>query len=175
MTQPGLIKKEIEATGMELCSGNKTLTSQTAFGSDAEGPPIREAWKYSSVVRMLLYPSMNTRPDNFFAVSQVPQFNSNPKQSHASTVKMLIRYLSATSDKGIFFTPTTDFKVDCYVDTHFTGLQGREPQDLSAATHSHTLYIMFFCSCPLIWKGQLQTEAALSTFHAEHVALSSAI
>ena len=36
-------------------------------------------------------------------------------------------------------------------------------------------YIMFFCSCPLIWKSQLQTETALSTFHAEYVALCSAI
>ena len=34
---------------------------------------------------------------------------------------------------------------------------------------------MLFCSCPLIWKGQLQTETALSTFHAEYVSLSSAI
>ena len=65
---------------------------------------------------MLLYLSMNTRPDIAFAVSQVAQFNSNPKQSHASAVKMIIRYLSGTSDKGIIFTPTTDFKVDCHVD-----------------------------------------------------------
>ena len=93
--------------------------SQTALGSDPEGPQIKEAWKYSSVVGMLLYLSTNTRPDIVFAVSQVA---SNPKQSHASAVKMIIRYLSATSGKGIIFTPTTDFKVDCYVDADFTGL-----------------------------------------------------
>ena len=34
---------------------------------------------------------------------------------------------------------------------------------------------MFFCSSPLIWKSQLQTETALITFHAEYVALSSAV
>ena len=50
MTQPGLIKKVIEATGMELCSANKTSTSQTALGSDPEGSPIMETWKYSSLV-----------------------------------------------------------------------------------------------------------------------------
>ena len=175
MTQPGLIKKVIEATGMELCSANKTPTSQTALGSDPEGPPIKEAWKYSSVVGMLLYLSMNTRPDIPFAVSQVAQFTSNPKQSHASAVKMIIRYLSATSDKGIIFTPTTDFKVDCYVDADFAGLHEREPQELSASACSGTGYIIFFCSYPLIWKSQLQMETALRTFHAEYVALSSAI
>ena len=79
MTQPGLIKKVIEATGMELCSANKTSTTQTVLGSDPEGSPIKETWKYSSVVRMLLYLSTNTRPDIVFAVSQVAHFNSNPK------------------------------------------------------------------------------------------------
>ena len=43
MTQPGLMKKVIETTGMELCNANKTPTSQTAFGSETEGPPIKEA------------------------------------------------------------------------------------------------------------------------------------
>ena len=61
------------------------------------------------------------------------------------------------------------------MDADFAGLHEREPQDLSASACSHTGYIMFFCSCPLIWKSQLQPESALSTFHAEYVALSSAI
>ena len=124
---------------------------------------------------MLLYLTMNTRPNIAFALSQVAQFTSNPKQSHASAVKMIIRYLSATSDQGIIFTPATVFKVDCYVDADFACLHGREPQDLSASGHSHTGYIMFFCSCLLIRKSQLQTETALSSFHAEYVALSSVI
>ena len=78
---------------------------------------------------MLLYSTTKTRPDIAFAVSQVAQFKSNPKQSHASAVKMIIRYLSATSDKGIILTPTTDFKVDCYVDADIAGLHARELQD----------------------------------------------
>ena len=172
-TQPVLIKKLVEATGMTLFCPNKTPTSQTALGSDPEGPPINE--NYSSVVGMLLYLSMNTRPGIAFAVSQVAWFTSNLKQSHASAAKMIIRYLYATSDHGITFTPTTVFKVDCYVDADFAGLHGREPQDLSPSACSHTGYIMFFCSCPLIWKSQLRTETALNTFHTEYVALSSAI
>ena len=53
---------------------------------DPEGPPIKEAWKYSSVVGMLLYLSTNTRPDIAFAVSQVAWFNSKPMQSHTSGI-----------------------------------------------------------------------------------------
>ena len=91
---------------------------------------------------------MNTRPDIAFAVSQVAWFNSNPRYSHTSAVKMTIRYLLAMSDKGVIFTPTTDFKVDCSVDADFAGLHGREPQDLSASTCSHTGYIMCFLRLP---------------------------
>ena len=83
---------------------------------------------------MLLYLSNNTRPDIAFAVSQVAQFNFNPKQSHASAVKMIIRYLLATSDQGIIFTPTTVFKVHCYVDADFAGLHDRETQNLSSCS-----------------------------------------
>ena len=46
MTQPGVIQKVVKATGMKLCSANKTPTSQTALGSDPEGPPIKETWGY---------------------------------------------------------------------------------------------------------------------------------
>ena len=159
---------------MELCIANKAPTSQTALGSDPEGSPIKETWKYSSVVEcfFIYLPT----EDQILPLQSPKQLGSTPIQSSLSiSFKMIIRYLSATSDKGIIFTPTTDFKVDCYVDTDFAGLHGREPLDLSASVCSRTGYIMFIYSCPLIWKSQLQTKTALRTFHAEYVALSSAI
>ena len=63
MTQSGLIKKVVEATGIEPCSANKTPTSQTALRSDPEQSPNKETWKYSSVVRIILHLSTNTKPD----------------------------------------------------------------------------------------------------------------
>ena len=44
---------------------------------------------------------MNTRPDIAFAVSQVAWFNSNPEQSHASAVKMIISYLLPHQTKAL--------------------------------------------------------------------------
>ena len=175
MTQPGLTDKILAATGMELCNPNSTPAAQACLGSDVDGNKMKESWKYNSVVGMLLYLSTNTRPDITFAVSQVARFNANPKQSHATAVKTIVRYLAGIKDKGLIFTPTTKYKLDCYVDADFAGLHGREQQNDPASACSRTGYIMFFCGYPLVWKSKLQTETALSTFHAEYVALATAM
>jgi hypothetical protein len=54
----------------------------------------------------LLYLTTNTRPDCAFAVSQAARFSHDPKASHATAVKTIIRYLSRTSDKGMIVRPT---------------------------------------------------------------------
>ena len=103
MTQEGLIQKILEATGMEDCNSNRTPCTKEALASDDAGEPMEDAWNYRSVVGMLLYLSTNTRPDIAYAVSQVARFSHNPKKSHASAVKTLIRYLSGTKDQGVIF------------------------------------------------------------------------
>ena len=89
---------------MTLCSHNKTPTSQTALGSDPEGPPIKENWKYSSVDGMLLYLSTNTWPDIAYVVNQVAKFTSNPNHSHASAVKIVIWYLCTLRSRHHLYT-----------------------------------------------------------------------
>ena len=59
-------------------------------------PHTSEEFHYRSVVGMLLYLSGNTRPDITFAVSQVARFTHNPRKSHATALKMIVRYLSGT-------------------------------------------------------------------------------
>ena len=103
MTQPGLIKKIIAATGMEDCNPNWFPASPMALGSDEDGEPMTEIWGYSSIVGMMLYLSTNTRPDITFAVSQVARFSHTPKQSHAAAVKTIVRYLAHTICHGTIF------------------------------------------------------------------------
>jgi hypothetical protein len=175
MTQPGLIKKILSATSMEDCNPNWTPANNMALATDEDEEPMNEKWGYSSIVGMLLYLSTNTRPDIAYAVSQVARFSHSPKQSHAAAVKTIVRYLARTIKQGTIFKPNKDFKLDCYVDANFLGLHGREKQDNPISAKSRTGYIIFFDGCPLVWKSQLQTETALSTFHSEYVALSQAM
>ena len=84
MTQSGLIKKIITATGMENCNPNKTPAVKACLGKDINGDNMTSNFNYRSVVGMLIYLSGNTRPDITFAVSQVARFTHAPKQSHAT-------------------------------------------------------------------------------------------
>ena len=157
---------------MTDCSPNKTPCTQLGLGSDTEGSPINEAWNYSSIVGMLLYLTTNTRPDIAFAVSQVARFTSNPKQSHAKAVKSILRYLKGSMSKGMILRPSNQLDLVAYVDADFAGLHGQEPDHLPESARSRTGYIITLGKCPVIWKSQLQSEIALSTTHAEYVALS---
>jgi hypothetical protein len=80
-----------------------------------------------SVVGMLLHLSTNTRPDISLAVSQVGRFSSNPKQSFATAIKTIGRYLAGTRDKGMILKPRGDFKLEMICDADFAGLYKRDP------------------------------------------------
>ena len=175
LTQKGLIKKLITATGMQDCNPNYTPALQLSLGTDPDGEPMDEFWSYRSIVGMLLYLSTNTRPDITYAVSQVARFNHNPKKSHASAIKTIIRYLKRTEDKGTIVTPTGTLALDCYVDADFAGLHGRDPDYSASSAKSRTGYIIMLGGCPILWKSQLQTEISLSTLESEYSALSASM
>lgn len=126
LTQTGLIDKILQAADMVDCSPNR-VPATGPLGSDPDGAPMQETWNYRSIVGMLLYLSTNTRPDIAFAVSQVARFSANPKQSHATAVKTILRYLKATRTKGMIVKPTGKLDLDLFVDADFCGLYKTEP------------------------------------------------
>jgi hypothetical protein len=93
MTQKGLVNKIIEAAGVTDCNPKWTPASTTPLGSDPDGEPMDEAWNHRLIVGMLLCLTTNTRPDLAFAVSQAARFCHDPKQSHATGIKTIVRHL----------------------------------------------------------------------------------
>jgi hypothetical protein len=175
MHQSGLIKKLIMAAKMEDANPNWTPASSTAaLGSDPDGQLYdHEPWKYSSIVGMLIYLCTNTRPDISFSVSQVSRYSKKPRQSHATAVKTVIRYLKRTSDKGMYIHFTGKLDLLDYVDADFAGLFGhkQDPRNPNSA-RSRCDYIILLGEVPLFWKSVLMTAICLSTLEAEYQALS---
>ena len=175
LTQTGLIKKIIDATGMSDCNPNGTPAIQQTLGIDPDGKAMQEDWSYPSIVGMLLYLSTNTQPHISFAVSHVVRFHHNPKRSHASAIKTTVCYLHRTSDKGTIVCPTGDLSLNCYIDADFSILYGRDPDYSPISAKSRTGYIIILGGCPILWKSQLQTEISLLTLKAEYSALSASM
>ena len=87
LSQPGLISKVLEATGMVDCKPNTTPSTLDLLGPDIEGQFFNEKWEYASVIGMLMYLANNIRPDIAHAVHACVRYSHNPKQSHATAVK----------------------------------------------------------------------------------------
>ena len=175
LTQKGLITKILQATEMEDCNPNSLPAPRDALGSDKNGEPYHESWNYRAVVGMLLYLSTNTRPDIAFAVSQIARHSADPKKSHASAVKSLLRYLKKTLNHGMVIHPTSKWLLDLYVDSDFCGLFNQEDERDPNSARSRMGYVIRFCGCPVIWKSQLMTAITQSTTEAEYQALSAAL
>lgn len=175
MTQKGLINKILTTANMTDCNPNSTPAGQAGLGADKEGEPMKEKWNYRAIVGMLLYLSTNTRPDIAFAVSQVARFSSEPKQTHATAIKTILRYLKKTKDQGTLVKPTKHLHLDLYVDADFAGLFQREEDRDANSVRSRTGYVIELSDWPLLWKSQLQTHLSQSTLEAEYSALSFAL
>jgi len=135
MTQPALIRKIIEATGMTECNRCATpAIPNQPLGKDPEGQDMTDTWSYPSVVGMLLYLSTNSRPDICYAVSQVARFTHSPKQSHAIAVKRIVRYLAGTIEEGTIVRPNGTLELNSMSHSDFAGLYNYEPiEDVSSA------------------------------------------
>ena len=172
LSQEGLIKKILAATGLEGANPNKLPARREPLSIDPDDEPFDEPWNYSSVVGMLLYLSTNTRPDITFAVSQVARFTHSPKKSHGIAVKMIVRYLKGTIQQGTIVSKFHPLDVQGYSDADFCGLFKYDPDDSVTSAKSRAGYIIKVAGCPLVWKSQLMQSICLSTAESEYYSLS---
>lgn len=173
MHQSALIDKIITSAKMEDYNPNHTPAPPKPLGKDPDGELWPQTpWKYSSIVGMMVYLATNTRPDISYAVSCAGRFSREPKQSHATGVKMIVRYLKGTRDKGIFITILKRLNFETWCDADFDGMFGCEdPRDVISAL-SRGGYIINLGGVPVIWKSFLITRVCLSTAESEYSTLS---
>jgi hypothetical protein len=124
---------------------------------------------------MVMFLCNNTRLDCAMAVHQCVRFSSNPKRSHEAALKRIGQYLVGTVNRGLIIRPTTNLKVDCYVDADFAGIFNMEDENDPRSVRSRTGFILTLVEVPILWKSKLQPLIALSTMEAEYITLSTAL
>ncbi|XP_040993111.1 uncharacterized mitochondrial protein AtMg00810-like [Juglans microcarpa x Juglans regia] len=70
---------------------------------------------YRSMIGSLLYITAS-RPDIAFSVGVCARYQANPKESHLTTVKRILKYLSATVDYGIWYSKDSNLNLVGYSD-----------------------------------------------------------
>ena len=176
LTQPGLAKKIVETLRVQDSNPKATPAPTEPLGRDLQGPPFSQEFNYASVVGMLMYLCMHSRPDISFAVNQCARYTHSPTQKHSRYLKRIGRYLKKNCDKGLIISPSKDksLGLTCYVDADFAGLWSREDEQDPHCVRSRGGWVITMASCPVIWKSKLLPLICLSTMESEYVALSTA-
>ena len=80
LSQTGSIDKVLKTSKMEYSNTAKTPAATTPLCVDKEGELFGEEWDYATIVVMLMFLSINSRPD-IHAVNQCARFTMSKKYS----------------------------------------------------------------------------------------------
>jgi len=95
------------------------MSTSVKISSDLAGKSV-DLSLYRSMIGSLLYLTAS-RPDIAFSVGVCARFQANPKESHLTTVKRIIRYVNETLSYGIWYSRVTNHVVAGYSDADWAG------------------------------------------------------
>ncbi|GJW44022.1 hypothetical protein Tco_0072821 [Tanacetum coccineum] len=118
------------------------------------------------MIKSLMYLTA-TRPNiQFFTVLCV-RYQSNPKESHLTAMKRILRYLKGTLTFGLYYPKCSGFDIKGYSDSDYAGCNMDRKSTLSAC---QILRGKLVC-----WSAKKQQLVAMSLAEAEYVTAAGAI
>ncbi|XP_070018368.1 secreted RxLR effector protein 161-like [Nicotiana sylvestris] len=137
----------------------------TATKLDIDEPGLSVDQKlYRGMIGSLLHLT-TSRPDIIFNVGLCARFQANPKESHLTAVKRILRYLKGTTDLYIWYSKGSNFSLVGYADADYAGFLVDRKSTSGMAR--------FLGSCLVSWATKKQNLVALSTAEVEYVAAAS--
>jgi hypothetical protein len=76
--------------------------------------------RYRQRIGSLMY-MVNTRPDIFFVVNTLIQFQVEPRQEHWIAAKNVLRYIHGTINYGLRYTASSDIQLHGFTDSDWAG------------------------------------------------------
>ncbi|XP_050160289.1 uncharacterized mitochondrial protein AtMg00810-like [Malus sylvestris] len=145
-------------TGMLACKPADTSIEQNHRLGDYHDQVPTNKERYQRLVGRLIYLSY-TRPDLAYAVSVVNQFMHRPSEAHMDVVQRILRYLKATSGKGLMFSNHGHQEVEGYTDVDWAGSV--------TDRRSTSGYFTFVGGNLVTWRSKKQHVVARSSVEAE--------
>ena len=165
LSQPAYIEKILEKFHMQNAKISTTpMKEGSLFRNDSQASD-KEIKQYQAIVGSIICAMIETRPDIAFAILVVSRHAKNPGKTHMEAAKTILRYLSATKDRGITYGGG-DMTVQGYSDSNWAG--DREDRKSTSG------YIFMLNNRPISWCPKRQKTVALSSTEAEYMALTLA-
>nr|XP_016513784.1 PREDICTED: uncharacterized mitochondrial protein AtMg00810-like [Nicotiana tabacum] len=137
------------------------MSPSTSLGKDEQGNSVDET-KYRGMIGSLLYLTAS-RSDIMFSVCKYAKFQSAPKESHLTTVKRIIRYLTRTISHGLWYPCSNNFKLEGFSDADLAG----DKEDRKSTSRTCQLLRKALIS----WNSKKKGLVALSTTETEYIAI----
>ena len=131
-------------------------------GEELLGPEV----PYLSAIGALMYLANCTRPDIAFSVNLLARYSSTPTRRHWKGIQHILRYLSGTTDMGLFYSNKSKEKLLGYADAGYLS----DPHK----ARSQTGYVFNYNGTAISWRSVKQTMVATSSNHSEIIAIHEA-
>ncbi|XP_070013647.1 secreted RxLR effector protein 161-like [Nicotiana sylvestris] len=119
---------------------------------------------YGGMISSLLYLTAS-RPNIVFSVGLCARFQANPKESHLTIGKSILRYLKGTTYMCLWYPKGSNFNLVGYANVDYAGFLV-DRKSTSGMAH-------FLCLCLVSWATKKQNSMALSTVEAEYIDVAS--
>ncbi|KAK0587206.1 hypothetical protein LWI29_019132 [Acer saccharum] len=120
ITQAKYAKNLVKKFGLENAKHCDTPMSTTLkLSKDASGKSVEQTL-YRGMIGSLLYLTAS-RPDISFSVGVCARYQSDPKESHLSSIKRIICYVNGTYNYGIWYSFDTNASLVGFSDTDWAG------------------------------------------------------
>ncbi|KAJ9544926.1 hypothetical protein OSB04_024633 [Centaurea solstitialis] len=128
--------------------------------ADSSGKPVDQK-TYRAIIGSLLYLTAS-RPDIVFSTDVCARFQCDPRDSHLSAVKRILRYLKGTPDLRLWYPKDSGFELIAYTDSDHAGCKLNRKSTSGAC--------QFLGDKLVSWSSRKQNCVSLSTAEAEYVA-----
>jgi len=164
LSQTKYCKELLKKFDMENCKEiSAPMATNCYLDSNEKGASVDQT-KYRGLIDSLFYLTTSI-PDIMFSVYLCARFQSNPKESHFTVAKIILKYLQGTTNVGLWCPSEVSLNLVGYSDSNFAGCK------IDRKSTSGTCHLLG--SSLISWHSRKQACFALSTAEAEYIAAGS--